>query len=118
MDDSSQNDAPEPSTPIAKVGRQASRFSKEFVATLVAVVSTALGVVVALAWNEALQAVFTALHLSPGSEAVAKVVYAVVLTCAAVLAIISLGKLAHRLDVEPIEFKYPGAKKDSDEESK
>ncbi len=118
MDDSAQNHAPEPSTPIAKIGRRASRFSREFVATLVAVVSTALGVVVALAWNEALQAVFTALNLSKGSEAVAKVAYALVLTSVAVVAIISLGKLAHRLNVEPIEFKYPGAKKDPDEESK
>ncbi len=103
--------------PIMEMGRRATRFSKEFVATLVAVVSTALGVVVALAWNEALQALFTAWLHSARSQAVAKVVYAVILTAIAVVTLISLGKLAHRLDVQPLEFKYPGGKK-NDEESR
>ena len=59
--------------PIARAGRSATRFTREFMATLVAVVSTAIGVV----------------------------------------AILALGRLANRLDAQPIQFAYP-AKKEED----
>ena len=39
--------------------------------------------------------------------------YAVIVTIVAVLTVISLGRLAARIDAEPVEFKYPAAKKDS-----
>ncbi|MBI3647894.1 MAG: hypothetical protein HY240_03960 [Actinobacteria bacterium] len=104
----------DPTAPIVKAGRKATRFSKEFAATLIAMVSTAIGVVVALAWNEALQAAFAAWFPSTGALAVAKLVYAVLITAVGVLIILSLGKLALRLNAEPIEFKYPVPKKDKE----
>ena len=104
----------EPSTgPLKKVGR----FSKEFVATLLAVVSTALGVVVALAWNEALSALFRHLFKTEGSRVVGLLIYAASITAVAVVVIVSLGKLAHRLDAEPIEFKFPAQKKGEEDDA-
>jgi sorbitol-specific phosphotransferase system component IIBC len=102
-----------PMPPIARAGRSATRFTREFMATLVAVVSTAIGVVVALAWNSALQAVFRVWLDSRTARAVALLVYAVVITAIGVVAILALGRLANRLDAQPIQFAYP-AKKEED----
>lgn len=97
-------------TPIRKVGR----FSREFLATLLAVVSTALGVVVALAWNEALGALFRHLFKTEGSRVIGLMIYAATITAVAVVVLVSLGNLAKRLDAEPMEFKYPVKKKDDE----
>jgi hypothetical protein len=82
-------------------------------ATLVAVVSTAIGVVVALAWNSALQAVLRVWLHSAAAKAVAQVIYALLITAIGVVAILTLGRVASRLKVEPIQFAYP-SKKDED----
>ncbi len=97
--------------PITAVGKRAHRYSKEFLATTISVVGTALGVVVALAWNTALAKYFAKTFKSQGSEVVALFVYAVTITAIAVVAIVVLGKLARRLDAEPIQFKYPDTDK-------
>lgn len=97
--------------PITTIGRRASRFSRQFLVTMIAVVSTALGVVVALAWNEALQLLFQNLFESQSARVVGLFIYAIVITAVAVVAIISMGKLAARLDAEPVEFKLPEKEK-------
>jgi len=106
-----QNETPPEPAPIAKIGRRASRFSREYLATLIAVVSTALGVVVALAWNAALQALFNYYFHSDLSKALGLLVYAVIITAVAVIATISMGKLARRLDADPIHFTFPEKEK-------
>jgi len=83
--------------------RRAGRFSREFVATVISVVGTALGVVVALAWNAALTEWFH--RFSEGSGVPAVFVYAVIVTFLAVLVIFFLGRLARRLNAEAVEFK-------------
>jgi len=93
------------------MGTRASRFSREYLATLVAVVSTALGVVVALAWNEALQAIFDNYFNSRFSKVLGNLIYAVLITTIAVIVTISMGKLARRLDAEPIKFAFPEKEK-------
>jgi hypothetical protein len=115
VDEQQRNEQPEepPSPPIVRAGRSATRFTREFMATLVAVVSTAIGVVVALAWNGALQALFKVWLHSHAAQAVALLIYALVITAIGVVAILALGRLAHRLDAEPIQFAYP-AKKEED----
>ncbi|MEX0832713.1 MAG: DUF5654 family protein [Actinomycetota bacterium] len=95
-----------PVEPIKHVGRRAGRFSKEFVATVISLLTTALGVVVALAWNEALSTFFRS-AFGPDGEVTALFVYAVVLTGIGVLVIVFLARLAERIGGEPVEFKYP-----------
>jgi uncharacterized membrane protein YjjP (DUF1212 family) len=98
-------------SPIGRVGRTTSRYSREFVATVISLLTTALGVVAALAWNTALTALFTA-YLGKGARVAALFLYAVVITVIGVFVIISLGRLATRLGTEPLEFKYPAKKDD------
>ena len=51
MDERSATPTPEEESAVVDVVRRASRFSREFLATMIALVTTAFGVVVALAWN-------------------------------------------------------------------
>jgi hypothetical protein len=92
--------------PNSKVGAKAGRFSKEFVATVISLVTTALGVVVALAWNSALTALFTVVF-GTAARIAAMFIYAICITTIGVVVIIALGKLATRIGAEPIEFKFP-----------
>ena len=77
---------------------------------MIALVTTAFGVVVALAWNTALSKALA--QLSKAYEITGLFLYAVLVTVVAVLTVIFLGRLAARLGAEPIEFKYPAQKKE------
>jgi hypothetical protein len=113
VDEQQRNEQPhDPSPPIVRAGRSATRFTREFMATLVAVVATAIGVVVALAWNSALQALFKVWLHSHAAQAVALLIYALVITAIGVVAILALGRLANRLDAEPIQFAFPSKKEE------
>ena|SRR5437868_6078693 len=100
----------EEASPMVDVVRRASRFSREFLATMIALVTTAFGVVVALAWNTALSRALA--QLSKGYEITGLFIYAALVTVIAVLTVISLGRLATRIGAEPFEFKYPAPKKE------
>jgi hypothetical protein len=102
--------------PIKQVATKASRVSKEFIATVISLVTTAFGVVVALAWNSALSKLFEE-TLSPGGALTAQFIYAVLVTCIGVAVIVVLSRIAARIDAEPVEFKYPAPKKDPDGEA-
>ena len=106
-----QDETPPEAGPIADIGRKASLFSRQFLVTLIATVSTALGVVVALAWNEALQLLFQSWLTSKVSHVIALFIYAIAITAVAVVVTISMGKLAARLDAEPIRFTIPEKEK-------
>jgi small-conductance mechanosensitive channel len=115
MDDRPQ--APEPpqdptrsEVPIVEAARAANRFTREFTATVIALVTTAFGVVVALAWNTALSKALE--RLSHGAQVIGLFIYAIVVTVLAVVTIIVLGRLAGRIGADPIQFTYPVAKKD------
>jgi hypothetical protein len=89
-----------------------SRFSKEFVATMIALASAAFGVVAALAWNAAITTWFDELFKNHvASKVSALFIYAVIVTLIGVTVIVLLGRLATRINAEPVEFKYPGAPK-------
>lgn len=97
---------------VQKVVRKGNRFSREFIATMIALASAAFGVVAALAWNAAITRLFaTWLKDHEGAEVVALFVYAVVVTLIGVTVIVLLGRLATRVNAEPVEFKYPGVPK-------
>ncbi len=99
--------------PIQHVTRKATHLSKTFLATLISLLTTAFGVVVALAWNESLSTFFKEV-LDPGAQIVALFIYSVTITVIGVSVIVALSKLAARLDAEPVEFKYPAPKKDGE----
>jgi hypothetical protein len=98
-------------SPIGRAGRSAGRYSREFVATVISLLTTALGVVAALAWNSALTALFTS-YLGKAGAVVALFLYAIVITVIGVFAIIALGRIATRIGANPLEFKYPPARKE------
>jgi hypothetical protein len=86
-----------------EAAKRAGRFSREFLATVISVVGTALGVVVALAWNSALTKWFE--RFSKGGQVTALFIYALLVTLLAVLVIFLLGRFARTLDAEAVEFK-------------
>jgi len=94
---------------VGQVVEKTSRFSREFVATMIALASSAFGVVAALAWNSAITTWFTSAF---GAQATAPKVsalfaYAVIATLVGVVVIVILGRLATRINAQPVEFKYP-----------
>ena len=92
-----------------EAAKKAGRFSREFVITVISVVSTALGVVVALAWNSALSAGLTEWFGVDGRVA-ALFVYAFLITFLAVVFIVIMSRVARRIDATPLEFKIEGKK--------
>jgi TRAP-type C4-dicarboxylate transport system permease small subunit len=101
----------EEGNPVGLVVKKAGRFSKEFLATVISLVSTAFGVVVALAWNTAIQKWFERIFRDTGGEVPALFLYAVVVTLIGVMVIVYLGRLAARIGAQPVEFKFPGTPK-------
>jgi TRAP-type C4-dicarboxylate transport system permease small subunit len=93
-----------------EAAKRAGRFSREFLATVISVVGTAFGVVVALAWNGALTEWFH--RFSEGSQLPALFTYAILVTFLAVLFIFVLGRLARRLNTEAVEFKVQPKRED------
>jgi len=100
---------------LAEAAREAAlkagRFSREFLVTVISVVSTAFGVVVALAWNSALQAWLVEVFGIDGRTA-ALFIYALLITFLAVIAIVVMSRVARRIGAEPIELKYESSKKE------
>lgn len=68
---------------------------RAFIQTMIALASASLGLVAALAWNEAIKATLAMLGL--GDNLVGLYSYAVVATVIAVLVLVWLGKLAARV---------------------
>jgi hypothetical protein len=105
--------SPQPEfVPVNEAMRRAGRFSREFLATMIALVTTAFGVVVALAWNTALSRALA--QLSKGAEITGLFTYAVIVTVVGVLTVMFFGRLASRIGATPIEFKYPAPKKEDE----
>lgn len=71
---------------------------RAFIQTMIALASASLGLVAALAWNEAIKATLAMLGL--GDSLAGLYTYAILATVIAVLVLIWLGKLAARLGGE------------------
>lgn len=71
---------------------------RAFVQTMIALASASLGLVAALAWNEAIKATLALLGL--GESLAGLYAYAIIATVIAVSVLIWLGKLASRLGGE------------------
>jgi uncharacterized membrane protein YjjP (DUF1212 family) len=96
---------------VGNVVKKSSRFSREFVATMISLAAAAFGVVAALAWNTAITALFNRVFPNEEGRITALFVYAVVVTLIGVLVIVLLGRLATRINAQPVEFKYPAVPK-------
>jgi diacylglycerol kinase len=115
-----EQEGPERTETVAVVGpviEKTSRFSREVVATMISLATAAFGVVAALAWNSAITALFERYYhqvgqtVPPASQVSAFFVYAFVVTLIGVVVIVLLGRLAGRINAQPVEFKYPVAPK-------
>jgi uncharacterized membrane protein YjjP (DUF1212 family) len=104
-----QPEAP-PLEQVVDVVRRTSRFSREVVATMISLATAAFGVVAALAWNSAITTAFSHAFGTAGTIG-ALFIYAVVVTLIGVFVIVLLGRLAARINAQPVEFKYPGVPK-------
>ena len=69
-----------------------------FIQTMIALASASLGLVAALAWNEAIKATLAMLGL--GDDLVGLYSYAILATVLAILVLVWLGKLAARVGGE------------------
>lgn len=97
---------------VGQVVSRSSRFSREFIATMISLASAAFGVVAALAWNTAITKLFAEIF-GEKAEIGALFVYATVVTLIGVMVIVLLGRVATRINAEPVEFKYPAVPKSS-----
>ncbi|HET6404983.1 MAG TPA: DUF5654 family protein [Candidatus Thermoplasmatota archaeon] len=85
-------------------------FQREVLDKMSALATAAFGLVAALAWNNAIQAVFQRYYPAPGVEANPTtqigplVVYALIITIIAVAVILGIGRLAGRLKAEAEEL--------------
>ena len=87
--------------------RRRGRRALRAVSLVVTVLLCAFGVVAALAWNTAItQAVQKWIGTDSGRIS-ALFIYALVITAIGVTVIVLLGRLATRINAEPVEFKYP-----------
>ncbi|MEW6636922.1 MAG: DUF5654 family protein [Actinomycetota bacterium] len=71
-------------------------MTTEVLDKIVQLMTAAFGLVAALAWNEAIQELFTAVFGEAGSLA-AKFLYAIVITVVVVFVTVRLGRLSERL---------------------
>lgn len=69
-----------------------------FIQTMIALASASLGLVAALAWNEAIKATLALLGL--GDDLVGLYAYAILATVLAIVVLVWLGKLAARIGGE------------------
>ena len=72
-------------------------LKKEFFERFAALITGAFTFVAALAWNDAVQALIKK-YISPGSDILGMVVYAVIVTFVAVVAIMQINAVAHALE--------------------
>ena len=70
-----------------------------FVQTMITLASVSLGLVAALAWNEAIKATLEKMGL--GDDLLGLYSYAVIATLVAVIVLVSLGRIAARVGGEP-----------------
>lgn len=82
----------------------------QIVETIAALMTAAFGFVAALAWNEAIKAL-VAEYVSPGDELTGMLVYAIVVTIIAVIAIVWIGRVLAKY--KGMELKVPLPKRNS-----
>ncbi len=77
----------------------ATELKKEVLETMATLITTAFGLVAALAWNEAIQVLIEE-FISPEDALVGVLIYAILVTLLAVIATILIARSLARLDIE------------------
>ena len=77
-------------------------MKKEIIEKFVILITTAFGLIAALAWNEAIQSIFKKYFVATGTI-LARLVYAVIVTIIAVATTLWIGKIAEKSN--PVEEK-------------
>lgn len=78
--------------------------TKEYLKTMVQLATTGFGLVAALAWNEAIKALFKEIF-GTTSGIIGLFVYAIIITFIVVLVTKKLGKLSEKVDLKKTEEK-------------
>jgi predicted outer membrane lipoprotein len=99
---------PEEKKEISRRVKIARELRHQFVVTLSTLLTSAFGLVAALAWNELVKELISQ-YIAPGQTLVSKLIYAVAVTFLAVFASLQLGKLAA---INEVEKEIEGEKKD------
>jgi predicted outer membrane lipoprotein len=90
---------PEEKKEISRRVKIARERRHQFVVTLSTLLTSAFGLVAALAWNELVKELINQ-YIAPGQTLVSKLIYAMVVTLLAVFASLQLGKLTAISEVE------------------
>lgn len=85
---------------VAELRAKTLTLRREVVDKMSQLATAAFGLVAALAWNSAIQAMFARAFTVPGAAIWALLAYAVVVTIIAVLVILVIGRIAGRLKAE------------------
>jgi uncharacterized BrkB/YihY/UPF0761 family membrane protein len=73
---------------IKRVNNTEFRMKSEIIEKMLTVIGSAFGLVAALAWNSAIQSVFSKYYQQPGEGVTSQIIYAITVTIIAVLAVI------------------------------
>lgn len=68
----------------------------EIIEKISALITSAFGLVAALAWNSTIQSIFSRYYGQPGENITSQIIYAVIVTLTAVFATIWIGKAAEK----------------------
>lgn len=75
---------------------RAGKLGKEYFKTVATMMSSAFGLVAALAWNDFVKSVIDR-YISPGSGVISQFIYAVIVTTLLVIVTIEMGKISEKL---------------------
>jgi len=92
-----------------KLRKQRRAFQAEVVDKMSALATAAFGLVAALAWNSAIQAIFARAYPNPGEAIWGLLGYASLVTLVAVAVILVIGRIAGRLKKEALEDEQKDA---------
>lgn len=73
------------------------KLGKEYFKTITTMLTSAFGLVAALAWNDLIKKVIDR-YISPGSGIISQFLYAVIVTTLVVMVTIELGKVAQKFE--------------------
>ena len=76
---------------------RAGKLGKEYFKTITTMLTSAFGLVAALAWNDLIKKMIDQ-YISPGSGVISQFLYAILVTTLVVIITIELGKIAQKFD--------------------
>lgn len=78
------------------------KLGKEYFKTVSTMLTSAFGLIAALAWNDLIKRVIDH-YISPGSDVISQLIYAVLVTTLLVVVTVEMGKVANKFSDDPRE---------------